>query len=97
MRLVEFHQHVGRRHALDKVVRRHDHVIALIAGAQLGEQFVIAGEQRHVHIDAAAILVIFKRGLTDIGVPVVEVQLGLFAIGKFRCFLLAATCERAGE
>ena len=98
LRSVEFHQHIRRRHPLDKIVRRDDHVIALITRAKFGKQLVIAGKQGHVHIDAARFLVIFERRLADISIPVVEVQFGLFAIGElFRLFLATArqcACQR---
>ena len=97
LRLIERHQHIGRGHTLHKIVGWDDDVIARVSGAQLSEQFVVAGEQRHVDVYACAVLIIFQRGFTDIGVPIVEVQLCLFAIGKLLRFLLTAASKRAGQ
>jgi hypothetical protein len=78
--MVERHQHLGLDHALDIIVGRHDHVIAGIAGPQLGEQLVVVGIEVHLHLDAGLALEVLQRGLADIGVPVVEVEL-LFFLG----------------
>jgi hypothetical protein len=75
-------QHARLAHAADELVGRHDHVIAGVARLQLGEQFVIGGEQAHIDVDAGGLLEVAQRRLADIGVPVVEVQLGLFAAGR---------------
>ena len=72
--MVERHDHVGLDHALEIVVGRHDHVIAGIAGLELGEQFVIVGEEIHLGLDAGRLLEIGQRGLADIGIPVVEIE-----------------------
>ena len=77
--VVQRHQQPRVAQARHVVVGRHDHVEARIARLQLGEQFVVGGEQRHVDVDAAGLLEVRQRGVADIGVPVVEVQLGLLA------------------
>jgi hypothetical protein len=47
-----------------------------VARLQLGEQLVVGGEQAHVHVDAGGLLEVVQRRVADIGVPVVEVELG---------------------
>jgi hypothetical protein len=59
-----------------KIVGRHDHVIALIAAAQLGKQFVIVGKQADLHPRAAGLGEIGQRGFPGIGIPGVEVERG---------------------
>ena len=97
MRLIKRHEHIGRGHTLHKIVGWDDDVIARVSGAQLGEQFVVARKQRHVHVNASAVLIIFQRGFTNIGVPIVEVQLCLFTVGKLLGFFLTAASKRAGQ
>ena len=95
--MIKRHEHVSRGHTLHKIVGWDDNVIARVSGAQLSEQFVIAGKHRHIDVNVSAVLVIFQRGFTDIGVPIVEVQLCFFAIGQLLRFLLTAPCKRAGQ
>jgi len=65
-------------------------VEARIARLQLGEQFIVGSEQAHVHVDAAGLLEVGQGGVTNVGVPVVEIQLRLFrTAGGGRAWLRA--------
>jgi hypothetical protein len=70
-------EQTGLDHALDKLAARNDDVVTGIAGTQLGEELVVGGEQAHIDLDAARLREIIERGLADISVPVVEIELGL--------------------
>ena len=76
--MVELDHHAGLDHPLERVVGGHDHVIAGIAGLELGKQLVIVGIEIHLGLDAGRLLEVGKRVLADIGVPVVEIELLLF-------------------
>ena len=54
--MVERLEQLGLDHALDELAARNDDVEARIAGAQLGEQLVVGGEQAHIDVDAARLL-----------------------------------------
>ena len=75
--VIERLEQLGLNHALDKLAARNDDVEARVAGAQLGEQFVVGGKQAHIDVDAACLLEVSKRRLADIGIPVVEIELRL--------------------
>ena len=50
--MIEWQDHVRLDHPLEIVVGRNDHVVAGIAGPELGEQLVIVGEEIHLGLDA---------------------------------------------
>src|SRR3546814_2117087 len=64
---------------------------------EFGEQHVVAVEQVHRHVDARRFLEIVERILADIGVPIVEVELGFLAVGERLAALLAARREARSE
>ena len=84
LRPVDRHHHIGLDHALEIVVGRADHIIARIAGLELGEQFVIVGEEIHLHLNAGGLLEIGERRLADISIPIVEVELLLLFRQRMR-------------
>ena len=90
--VVQRQQHVGRDHALDIVVGRKDHVVAGIAAAELGEQLVVAGVQVVADRDPGRVAEILDRRLTDVGVPVVDVDLR-----RLREALPAERRQRGGD
>ena len=71
-------QHLGDNHLLYIIVGRYNHVITRIALFELGEEFVVVRKQVHLDRNARRLLEIVERGLTNVGVPVVEVELGFF-------------------
>jgi hypothetical protein len=87
---IERGQQIGRDHALDEIVRGHDHVIALVAAAQLGEQFVVVGKQADVDTRARRSGEIGDGVLADIGVPGVEVE-------RARRLAARAACHGTGK
>ena len=75
--VIERLEQIGLDHALDELAARNDDVEAGVAGAQFGEQLVVGREQAHIDVDAARVLEVLERGLADISVPVVEIELRL--------------------
>src|SRR3546814_17956185 len=64
---------------------------------EFGEQHVVAVEQVHRHVDARRFLEIVERILADIGVPIVEVELGFLAVGERLAALLRSEERRVGK
>ena len=94
--MIERLEQLGLDHALDELAARNDDVEAWVAGAQLGEELVVGGEQAHIDVDAALLLEGLERRLADISVPVIEIELRLF-VGPCRRLLAdQADTDRGG-
>ncbi len=78
--VVERDHHAGDDHAFQIVVGGHDDIITGIAFLELGEELVIVGKEIHLHLDARRFLEIGKGGFTDVGIPIVEIEL-FFLLG----------------
>ena len=76
--MIEFDQQAGAPHALDIIVGRDDDIVARIAAADFGEQFVVVAEKIQIDIDAGRGFEIGERVFADISVPIVEVEFRLF-------------------
>ena len=82
--MIEGLQHFCINHPLDEIVGGNDHIICAPAILQFGEQFIVGRIDAEVDTDILRTLEIFERRFTDISVPIVEGEFGLFARARVR-------------
>ena len=68
-------KHRGADHPFNIVVGRYDHVIAGIAFAKSRKEFGVVGKEVVSNVDPGGSGEVTQRGLTDIGVPVIDIDL----------------------
>ena len=83
-RMIERLKQVGHNEPLDEVVRRHDQVIAGIAAAEFREQLFVVRKKVVLNVYSGRCREVRERGLTNIGVPVVEVHRAALCLKRFR-------------